>query len=347
MFVSLSEVSRATHVPVGYDLGVISVLDLPHRAARTALASGAPVFLAVNPVEYHGPHLPLHTDALISAGIAREMHARLRVHHPEWPFLVATGIEAGVDPCPGPGTRPVPYAAVRAMVIDACRSLVELGARGVVLMTFHGSPLHNLALDAGVRWLAKRGVPAIAPLHLLLRMMLEFDTSKLELQPAFAHVEDDQEKAAMIRDLAIDFHAGFFETSVMLHYAPEHVSADHVRLPPCAPITPNPFFVRVSKLLNAIGARDLARDLGFLAIGLGWYALRPFPGYTGRPHLASPAAGAHFAKMIVDAYVEATEGVLAGKIAAPAPVMPWLRAVSLGGRAGHVHIPLNAIADAA
>src|SRR5687768_8021198 len=111
MLISLTEERGATHVPLGYDLRVISVLDLPHRAARAALASGAPVFLAVNPVGCHGPQLPLHTDALSSAGLAREMHARLGAHHRDWPLLVATAIEAGVDPCPGPGTRPVPYAA--------------------------------------------------------------------------------------------------------------------------------------------------------------------------------------------------------------------------------------------
>ena len=35
------------------------------------LATGAPVFLCVNPVEYHGPHLSLHNDRLISEGVAR------------------------------------------------------------------------------------------------------------------------------------------------------------------------------------------------------------------------------------------------------------------------------------
>ena len=32
------------------------LLDLPHAKAQALLASGAPVYLLVNPVEYHGPH---------------------------------------------------------------------------------------------------------------------------------------------------------------------------------------------------------------------------------------------------------------------------------------------------
>jgi creatinine amidohydrolase len=101
---------------------MISIFDVPHHTARALLETGAPVFLAVNPVEYHGPHLPLHCDALISEGLTKELHARLAESHPKWPLLVATNIEMGVEPCPGPGTRAVPYSVVRDVVVDACRA---------------------------------------------------------------------------------------------------------------------------------------------------------------------------------------------------------------------------------
>ena len=53
---------------------MVSKFDVPYRDARHYLASGAPVYLGVNSVECHGPHVPLHNDRLISAGIARDMH---------------------------------------------------------------------------------------------------------------------------------------------------------------------------------------------------------------------------------------------------------------------------------
>jgi hypothetical protein len=34
-----------------------TLLDLPHRVARRLAAEDRPVYLLVNPVEYHGPHL--------------------------------------------------------------------------------------------------------------------------------------------------------------------------------------------------------------------------------------------------------------------------------------------------
>ena len=50
-------------------MDVIRLYDLPNDAARRLLATGVPVYLPVNPVEYHGPHLSLHTDRLISRGL--------------------------------------------------------------------------------------------------------------------------------------------------------------------------------------------------------------------------------------------------------------------------------------
>ncbi len=158
---------------------MIPLLDRPHAEARALLATGAPAFLFVNPVEFHGPHLPLHTDALISRGLARDLFARLLEHRPDWPFVGTSDLEVGVEPVPGPGSRPVPYSEVRARVVLACRALADLGAQRVVLMTFHGNPLHSIAMDAGVRYLAKRGVRALSPFNLLMRKMLEVEREEL------------------------------------------------------------------------------------------------------------------------------------------------------------------------
>ena len=120
---------------------MIRLLDLAHERARDALGTGAPVYVLVNPVEYHGPHLSLHNDRLVSTALARELHERLSARHPSWPFLLADDLEVGVDPCPGPGTRHTTMPAACGVIREACRALVELGAQRVVFMTFHGSPL--------------------------------------------------------------------------------------------------------------------------------------------------------------------------------------------------------------
>src|SRR4051812_9701899 len=315
---------------------MISLLDVPHQEARRLVRSGAPVYLTINPVEYHGPHLSLHNDRLISLGLVREVHEQLGKKH-DWPLLLGADLEVGVEPCPGLGTRRTAFPVVRHLVVEACRALVELGASKVILMTFHGAPLHNLAIEAGVELLRAAGVRAVAPFNGLLTEMLFLDPT--QFAGAFAHVVDEAERAQMMGALANDFHAGFFETSMALHYAPESVAPDYTSLPPCADVRPDGKFVLAAKMARAFGADRLSRELTFAAEGVGWNALRPFPGYTGRPHRATPQAGAVFASEIVRRYVAGIEDVFAGRAESPPPIMRWVGTLSLGGRIGNLPGP--------
>jgi creatinine amidohydrolase len=313
---------------------MISLLDLPQAELARILGRGAPVYLPVNPVEYHGPHLPLHTDLLISMGLIRDMHERLKEKHRDWPLLVATGMEMGVDPVPGPGSRHVSYSVVRDTVTDACRALADLGAKRIILMTFHGSPLHNIALDHAVSAMRKRGVQALAPLNLLLGEMIALDDPQ-KYRDGFAEIPDEAERREMLDKVAFDFHAGFLETSMLLHYEPNSVLPEYRHLPPCPEVRPSRFILALSRFVRAIGFEQLARDLAFAAVGVGWYAVRPFPGYTGRPHRASSSAGGYFANLIAERFATVAEGVFAGA-EPPRAILPWVKLASLGGRVGRL-----------
>lgn len=316
-----------------------SVLELSNGHARQALARGAPVFLPVNPVEFHGPHLSVHTDALVSAGLMRDLHENLRREHPDWPLLVLHDLDIGVETVPGPGSRPVPYPVACRLVETACTALADLGARRVVIMTFHGSPLHELAIQHGIDLLARRGVQAVAPFNALVRWQLTAGESTFA--EAFAHVLDPEERRGMIRRHSADFHAGFLETSLALHYAPDSVDPRYVELPPCPALRPLGPLYAASRAAAALGRSVLAAELEFAALGLGWFGLRPFPGYTGKPHLATARSGAVFARCYTDAITPAVLAVLEGRAESPPPLMAWLSALSLGGRLFRAHIPLE------
>lgn len=308
----------------------IALFDLPQHEAQRLLRGGVPVYLCVNPVEYHGPHLSLHNDRLLSLGLIEDIGARLETRN-GWPVVLADHLELGVDPCPGPGSRPVPFTLVRDAVVESCRALADLGATRVVLMTFHGAPLHNLALEAGVRWLRSKGVAALAPFHLLLREMLEF-VDAAPYADAFAPIADPIVRARLADHLRFDFHAGFFETSVALHWAPHTVSAIHRDLPPCPTITPDAALARAARGARALGRHALAHELEYGAAAVGWGALRPFPGYTGEPAWANRASGAAFAKHVVDRFTPIVDDVLHGRAAAPTPIMPWVEWMTARGR---------------
>jgi len=317
---------------------MLSLLDLPNAEARRLLATGVPVFVPVNPVEYHGPHLSLHNDAFVCAGYLRDIHARL---WPDQPFVMVRDLDVGVDPVPGPGSRAVPFATVRRLVTDACAAVADLGAREVVLGTFHGSPMHNHALQAGVRLLERRRVRVVAPFNLLLRRLLTIDGHAYA--SAFAHVADDAVREEMMRTMGHDYHAGFCETSLALHYAPDSVDPRYVELPPCPPATPARPLALAARAARACGRRELAAELDLAAWGLGWYALRPFPAYTSRPALATAAAGAILAAQLVTEGSALVADVLAGRAPSPRPTMSWLPTLTAAGRVATVNVPPEAI----
>lgn len=321
---------------------MIRLLDQAHSRAVDLLSTGAPVFLPVNPVEYHGPHLSLHNDHLISLGIARELHARLvQSESEDWPLLLGADLEVGVEPACGPGSRFTALGTTRRLVLEACRALRELGAQRVILVTFHGSGLHNVALEAGARYLRRSGVPAIAPMNLLLHEMVNLDPTPYA--PAYEHVPNLEDRDAMLRGLDLDFHAGFFETSLSLHYAPDSVAPEHLELPDCPAWPVHRGLAMAARVARGCGSERFGNDLSFIARAIGWMELNPYPGYTGRPRWASPEAGALFASAIIDKFAAETSRVFAGARDTPGPALAWLDKVTLGGRLPQPHVPLDRV----
>ena len=307
--------------------------ELPSSRLTEAVGQ-ATVWLLANPVEYHGPHLSLLNDHHCSLGLARALAARL-----PGPHLYAGELGVGVEPASGPGSRHTPYAEVKAAVLEACRSLVELGARRVVLMTFHGAPMHNHALHAGATWLARRGVAAAAPFALLLDDLVELDDEAV--QGAFDTLADPEDRRLAREGLALDFHAGFFETSVAMHLAPGTVDACHVRVPDCPSWPVLGWLERVAGLLPG----RLRAELTAVARIAGWTSLRPFPGYTGCPRLANAAAGQVFVDAMVAAFAE--EITRSFDTSRPhKPMMGWLRWLTLGGRLEPPRVPLDVFSPA-
>ena len=303
--------------------------SLPWGRAREVAASGAPVFLLVNPVEFHGPHLSLHNDAVVSRALASELHAELVRRGLDAPLVIAGELEIGVDPVPGPGSRHTSLAEAEALVVEACTALVELGARRVVLLTFHGAPLHSLALHAGIAACARRGVRAVAPLDAVMKELPSLDPSRFA--DVAAHIPS-AERERVIADLAFDYHAGFLETAVALALAPDHVDASYASLPPCPEVMRDPALLRASRLASRAGKASLAADLATAAHFVGWKALRPFPGYTGRPHLASVAAGRAIVGHLLRMLGDLTWAVLEDRAPVPPAPMAWLSRATLGGR---------------
>lgn len=308
----------------------LNLLDLAHHRARSLVATGVPVYLTVNPVEFHGPHLSLHNDRLVARGLCRRLHAELAKHHPDWPLVFADDLEIGHEACKGSGSRYIDAPTEKKLVLEAARSLAELGAKRVVLMTFHGGPLHNHALDGAVRLLEAHGVRAVAPLGVVFGAFAQMPDPWV-YGDALEPITDRAARERIAAKLPEDFHAGFFETSMALALAPESVDG-HGALPPCPEVGPDPAMHALATAARLAGRIELAREFDLAAKGAGWGNLDPFPGYTSEPAFASVASGEAFVGHALRMMLPIVRAVLEDGARAPAPFMPWLERATLGGR---------------
>lgn len=167
----------------------------PQLGARTWETAGGGILLVpLGSTEQHGPHLPMSTDTIVADAVAHDLARR----------CLASGREATAAP-------PLPYGA----------SGEHEGFAGTVSI---GTPaLTEVLIEAGRS--ASRWAQAV--------VFVNGHGGNLDaVQSATARLRAEGRQASWIaciapaRGRAADAHAGWVETSLILHLAPAHVRAD-------------------------------------------------------------------------------------------------------------------------
>lgn len=184
------------------------------KKTRTAI-------LPLGSLEEHGRHLPLITDTLHMAALARAASKRIDV-------FVAPAIPYGLcrSTVQHPGTVSISFDTVRALVRDVGQSLYRQGIRRLIIATGHAGVSHQCALiEAGEDLL----------------------TSCPSLVVAVASVVDLlRDSVADLVSTPNDAHSGELETSIVMHLAPHLVKGTS---PKEYPDFPAPILVR-NKVLH-------------------------------------------------------------------------------------------------
>lgn len=173
--------------------------------AQEAGAPDAVAILPVGAVEAHGPHLPLETDVIIAAAMARDGAARLAGKGLRCLVLPPLAYTAAPFALGFAGTISLRPEIVTATVVDIAASLAGHGIRVLALANAHLDPAHLAALDAAATALRReRGMTVAFP--------------NLSVRPWALRLGEEFRSGAC--------HAGRFETSVVLAERPELVRAD-------------------------------------------------------------------------------------------------------------------------
>lgn len=181
------------------------------RDAWTDIAPGV-VVIPLGACEQHGPHLPLDTDTVIAAELARRLGARLGERREPVAAMIAPSITIGAsgEHHRFAGTLSIGTAVLSEMIVEIVRSADWADA--VVIVNAHGGNADALRVAAEV--LAGSTPPLVV------------------WSPRRSVIPDAPETIAGAITLEADLHAGSIETSVMLAIDPravhlERIGSDH------------------------------------------------------------------------------------------------------------------------
>jgi creatinine amidohydrolase len=289
--------------------------DLPARTFRRLPLARTLAVLAVGPLEVHGPHLPLGTDPILAAAIARRAVLRFLAAHPERFALELPPCMAGADTVGHPGSVEIPARAVQELVTATGMSLARSGLWGLMVVNFHGGPRHNVALEQAMRTVRRRhpGFLAFSPMGDVLSRLFGGDPA---LRAAW-RTRSGWTEAELDR-LSGDLHAGRLETSAMLAERPGDVDAGFRSLERHETGVSR-LLLRAVKSLEAFGplfgrarTKSFLRDVSAMIEMLAW-AERPRLSYMGAPALADAATGRRLLDQLGEEVATILEDLAAGR----------------------------------
>lgn len=187
---------------------------------EAAIRRGLVAILPVGAVEQHGAHLPLLTDTVLAAGVARRIaDSADALLLPAVPYGDAWTAEGWA------GTLSLTPTTLRAVLEDLGRGVQRMGVRGLVTINGHFGNREPIALAA--RTLSEAGFPV---LHLDYPNLEAIAAEVVESAPAGPGF----------------YHADEVETSMLLALAPQSVRMERAK--PEYPEFPELFGVEPMKL---------------------------------------------------------------------------------------------------
>jgi creatinine amidohydrolase len=179
------------------------------KMVKDYLAKKKSIIIPYGVIEQHGYHLPLNTDALIAKKLSLLIGEKTET-------LVAPVMYESFSGGDCPGTINISPAVMSLVMSDMLVSLVSQGFRNFYILPAHGGSENTRALDNALKFLLRTN-PAFKDVMLVLMPIWKLAPKKSGHHKAFSEG---------------DWHAGWFETSLVMALEPELVRMDELALDP-------------------------------------------------------------------------------------------------------------------
>ena len=199
--------------------------ELPWGHLRRLGHQGALFLLPLGPIEDHGPHLPSGVDYYTAREFTRELAERLAKEGHE--VVVLPTLALGASMLYTLGCLRIPVSTTERVVRSLGLEMAREGVRRLAVVTTHGAVTHLKALEKACETVTERTrLNMISPCRQIIMKFLSGGLrEQLERRLGEKFSDEDWNK------LCHDYHAGAWETALMLRYRPDLVRSFYRELP--------------------------------------------------------------------------------------------------------------------
>jgi creatinine amidohydrolase len=196
------------------------------------------IIVPIGLMEEHSLQLPIGTDAFMSQSVANDLAKKLSINYKNINFLIFPLIPVGFDCLDLTGTVQVRRHIFQALIYDVFSSITKYLFKYFIISCFHGGTENHDAIKDTLELLNKKSeVRAIDIGEVVLKKMFCLDNEYIKYINKRIDRKLTQEEIEILRT---DLHAGFMETSLMLHLKPSQVRKNYKKLNPYIIDVPSP-----------------------------------------------------------------------------------------------------------
>lgn len=178
------------------------------------------IFVALSPIEEHGPHLPLGTDYISAKDLLKAVIDNLEKQNNAYNYIIHPSFPIGYNECVMnyPGTISFKSKTIENIIVDLGESISRSGFKKMVIVNHHLDLGHIKAIE-NAKYILNKGC----------------SLKVLEVASSVIYSQSEKENAKIVNsdlDMEREIHADVRETSFMLFKHPELVKDCYNTLDP-------------------------------------------------------------------------------------------------------------------